>query len=279
MSAESIWEKTFPISEVFTSPQGEGLYAGQLMTFIRFAGCTVGKPFPKTRYLDEKGACVICGAEGVALFRPKDDPQNRPCCEGCCRANGWKFSESLLPIYTEMCTLYDGRTFECDTDYRVKERLTVEEILARVPDKVRTICLTGGEPMMHYLNPLVGAALHRTLAVHLETSGTVPLEKAFPCGDGVRPWTEQQTWITVSPKKGVLDDMIYRANEIKLLVNENFDVAKLPPMIWTHPLVWIQPVNFENEINRENMVRCLEVQQLYTQWRISSQSHKLWGVR
>lgn len=30
------------INEIFSSPQGEGLYAGEKMTFIRFASCTLG---------------------------------------------------------------------------------------------------------------------------------------------------------------------------------------------------------------------------------------------
>ena len=28
-------EKKYPVSEIFTSPQGEGLYAGTLMTFVK----------------------------------------------------------------------------------------------------------------------------------------------------------------------------------------------------------------------------------------------------
>lgn len=35
--------KSYQISEQFMSPQGEGVYAGAIMRFIRFAGCSVGK--------------------------------------------------------------------------------------------------------------------------------------------------------------------------------------------------------------------------------------------
>jgi organic radical activating enzyme len=34
---------SFQIAERFVSPQGEGVYAGTLMGFIRFTGCSVGK--------------------------------------------------------------------------------------------------------------------------------------------------------------------------------------------------------------------------------------------
>lgn len=37
-------EKTYHLSEIFTSVQGEGEWVGQHMTFIRMAGCSVGKP-------------------------------------------------------------------------------------------------------------------------------------------------------------------------------------------------------------------------------------------
>ena len=78
-------EQKYPISEIFTSPQGEGVYAGAMMTFIRLAGCTVGKPFPKEKYQSRK------------------DP-----IEGAHNIPG-------LAVYTEKCTLYDGREFACDT--------------------------------------------------------------------------------------------------------------------------------------------------------------------
>lgn len=35
---------TYPIAELFWSLQGEGLYAGTPIKFIRFAGCSVGRP-------------------------------------------------------------------------------------------------------------------------------------------------------------------------------------------------------------------------------------------
>src|SRR5262245_57089509 len=33
----------FLVAERFTSPEGEGIYTGTMMRFIRFAGCSVGK--------------------------------------------------------------------------------------------------------------------------------------------------------------------------------------------------------------------------------------------
>lgn len=172
----------------------------------------------------------------------------------------------------------------CDTDFRTKEALTVEQILERIPEGVNHICLTGGEPLDHPLEALLQELADREYFVHIETSGTVNLtEKAYPSyrwqdsmsRDGGDGWL----WITVSPKFRVLPEMLNLADEIKLLVDENFDVQKIPTEVLNHHLLFIQPINGEFEISRENMDRCLELQKKYPDWRISSQSHKLWKVR
>lgn len=59
-----------PIAEIFQSPQGEGRWTGTYFTFIRLAGCTVGKPYPK----DQK-------PEGLAVYQ-----------EQCTAWDGTKFA-------------------------------------------------------------------------------------------------------------------------------------------------------------------------------------------
>lgn len=231
-------EKKFPVTEIFTSPQGEGRWTGHLMTFIRLAGCTVGKPFPKERY----------------QVMPDED---------------W----APLPIYTEQCTLYDGRTFECDTDFRVKERLTAKEIAMRV--EAPRVCITGGEPLMHNLNELL-QTLACDVEIHIETSGTKSLKDA-----GIDGFDRsiKKSWISVSPKKGALHEMLVRADEIKLLVDERFDEQEVPNVIYNKKNVYLQPVNYEHEINDDNMKRCIEIQKRHGSWAISTQAHKTWKVR
>lgn len=228
------FEHKYPIAEMFCCPQGEGKWAGQLQNFIRLAGCTVGKRFPKDRY----------------TIMP------------------------ILPMYTEMCTTYDGRTFECDTDYRKKESLTAKEIVKRINLDCKRVCLTGGEPMMHPLLPLIDELHKHGIEVNIETSGTIPLSKNFANFD-----QHCNVWITVSPKFNVLEEMIVRADEIKLLIDEGFDLNKVPISIKSHPLVFVQPINFENALNNENVKRCLALQLEHPNWRISIQLHKVLGCR
>jgi len=239
--------KKYPIAEIFTSPQGEGLYSGTLMTFVRIAGCSVGKP--------------MTGDE---------------------RTHFSNLEQKDLALYREKCTLYDGRTFACDTNFQTSEAITAAEIMSRIPDGVEHMCITGGEPLNHDITDLMEAAYDKVVDVHIETSGTVSLKRSWKefkarhlIGDSVSGWV----WITVSPKKGCLDMMIGLASELKLLVDEDFDISKVPSDWLNKSLVYIQAVNGEHTINRENVNRCLQLQRQYPHLKISNQNHKNWGVR
>lgn len=225
-------ELRYGISEIFDSVQGEGLYAGTPMTFVRFAGCSVGKPLSQKEKAD-----------------------------------------NFLPVYTEQCASWDGRKFYCDTDFRVMERLTVEEIANHLPKNVKRVCFTGGEPLIHDLDLLAIELLSRGVKLHVETSGTVPVVGWMNRGD---------TWLTMSPKVNADPKILACANEIKLLVDEGFSLQKADEMlagIKTEPLIWVQPINGTFQINRENIDRCLKVLAERPQWRLSIQLHKYLNVR
>lgn len=239
----------YPISEIFTSPQGEGQWAGTTMTFIRLAGCSVGKPFPNERKLDEL----------TKVLPPT--------------ANA--FSESIaLPIYTEQCTLYDGRTFACDTDYRVKERLSAEAIRQRIEPGVGHVCITGGEPLIHDLTELF-RALHMQWTIHIETSGTIDIRNKVERHLFQRLRGDNDLWITVSPKFGTLKEMVETADEIKILVDEHFDPNTLPEGVDGHDMVYLQPVNYEHSVNGNNLRLCMEWQKKYPRWKVCVQLHKV----
>lgn len=95
------------------------------------------------------------------------------------------------------------------------------------------VVITGGEPTIHDLQPLVERLNAAQLPVHLETSG------AFPVCDGF-------SWITVSPKwqKLPLPEVIAKASEIKIIVED----ASSPEKWWHHLAgdvkckhVWLHP--------------------------------------
>lgn len=239
--------KKYPIAERFTSLQGEGLYTGTLMYFIRFAGCSVGKK-------------TVAG-EVEKLRVDEKDP---------------------LPIYREKCTLYDGREFLCDTDFRTKEVLTTAQLFADIPEGVEHICLTGGEPLNQPLAEFMLLVTDTDYQVHIETSGTVSIKKSWPeFSDGYLVGNPGGwLWLTVSPKFGVLPEMLEMANEIKLLVDKDFDITKLPEGVMRSlEIVWVQPVNEEWEVYGPNVERCIKLIHEHPTWRMSSQAHKIWRVR
>lgn len=233
---------TYPIAETFLSCQGEGLWTGTRMHFIRFAGCNVGYPFTKV------------------------DRQYLP----------------VLQPYQEKCTDWAGNSFACDTNYRISKKMSVEEILKEVGDTER-VCLTGGEPMMHNLEPLVKALESVRHKIHIETSGTKQVMDLYH-------WVHwSNLWLTVSPKQGYLIETVCSADELKILVDERFDedgfckLLKRCYLQHEYPddgaILWFQPINDEHEIRQDNLQRCLELQKKYPFARISTQMHKIWRVR
>ena len=129
------------------------------------------------------------------------------------------------------------------------ERMSALEVLEEVREAGMSILVvTGGEPTMFDLRPLIDEAHHRVdvdrVAVHLETSGAFPIRGKLD-------------WITLSPKKWKLplEVNIQMADEFKIIVEtpsdidfytkllcaarSDFDVT-MP--IWLHP-EWSQREN------------------------------------
>lgn len=173
----------------------------------------------------------------------------------------------------ETCTLWDGREFVCDTDYRAQEHLTIGEIAAAVPQNRIRVTFTGGEPLMwaERLRPLCEHLESRGNPISVETSGT----RAIP------HWMRDY-WITLAPKIGCTDAAIWRADEIKFLVDDRFapsEAAELVARADPGALVYLQPVNDIHDVNKMHLRRCLDLQKRFPEWRISTQMHKVWNVR
>jgi organic radical activating enzyme len=120
------------------------------------------------------------------------------------------------------------------------QRLPVEMLVAEVKKtKAEFVVITGGEPTIHNLAPLVDALHANNQKVHLETSGAFDIRGDFD-------------WITLSPKrwKLPLTENIQLADEFKVIVDANADViaeyarviGKTERPIWLHP-EWSQHGN------------------------------------
>lgn len=239
---------TYPIAEMFSSLQGEGVFTGTPMRFIRLAGCNVG------RYETP---------ENVPTYYPSD------------QLRIFQTSRSHYAV----CETALAQRFICDTDYRATARLTVEEIIDGV--KEHHICLTGGEPLMHNLDPLIAALIEGGKRVHLETSGTLPINRITPTSDG------SGVWISCSPKKGFLRTNIPFVDEWKFVVGEDFRPEQIEEF-FNYPEgrspriqrpVYLQPYNAITRVAGESVMRVMDVLKTHPEWRLSPQLHKYLGVR
>lgn len=112
---------------------------------------------------------------------------------------------------------------------RATAEALAEEAAAARPEFV---VLTGGEPCIHDLGPLVAALAAKGLPAHLETCGAFPL----PAG---------LAWVTVSPKwaKPPMADVLAAADELKVIVEEPESIGKWEAALggWSCPVVWLHP--------------------------------------
>lgn len=178
------------------------------------------------------------------------------------------------------CTTYDGRQFGCDTDYAKYEQLdlddseAVEKFFSQVWEK--RLVLTGGEPLfqLEAFQRMIQECQIRRITPHVETSGTILLH--IP---------EEQAWIACSPKAGYKEEMLLRANEIKLLVGKDFNFDTVPKVCFDHPLVFVCPINdgatdsYFGKHDQANLDRCMQLIREVPSWRVGVQLHKLLGVR
>jgi 7-carboxy-7-deazaguanine synthase len=126
--------------------------------------------------------------------------------------------------------------------------------------------ITGGEPLLHDLDPLTAALRKKKLNVHIETSGSSPLSGYLD-------------WITLSPKrfKEPLDEIFPYVDELKVVVLTNKDLewaennaAKCPE--YTRLLLqpeWETPASVE---------LIIEYVKKNPEWGISLQTHKFMNI-
>lgn len=143
------------------------------------------------------------------------------------------------------------------------------EQLAEWAKDVKHVCLTGGEPLDQDLEPFW--RWHQK--VHIETSGTVFY--GIP----------SHVYVCVSPKPGYREDMIERADEVKVIVPGLGNGKGWPnvaqAVTWADrgKLVFLQPRNARWEVDFNNLRVCEELVRQHPNLRLSTQLHKILKVR
>jgi 7-carboxy-7-deazaguanine synthase len=149
-----------------------------------------------------------------------------------------------------------------DKDAHPKRQITelVEDAL-KYPARLAVI--TGGEPLMHNLDPLTTALKKAGFRTHIETSGSSPISGSWD-------------WITFSPKKfkAPLPEVTILADELKVVVFHSSDIKwAMEHAKATKPgcKLMLQP-----EWSKRDKITPLIIDHIkaHPEWSISLQTHK-----
>ena len=190
---------------------------------------------------------------------------------------GLRSGEPTIFIRLTGCNL---RCAFCDTKYswqggksysvdKVIE--TVGQIRKRFP--ADWACLTGGEPLLQDVEPLVKKLKKECYKIHIETNGTV-----------YRPF--RVDWLTLSPKPetyGFAPEFSAKANEVKLVVSKELTLEVIQNLRGKIPVK--TPILLQPQSNRKwsiDMGMKLLKQTLnlgLKNIKISVQIHKIYGLK
>jgi len=136
------------------------------------------------------------------------------------------------PVHCPWCD--SAGTWHPDYIPEKVERIPVEELAENAAStQAEFVVVTGGEPTIHDLSPLVEALQERQIPVHLETSGSFPIKGDFD-------------WVTLSPKRWKLPrpENLELASEFKVIVDREsaieeycygLELGSYRKQIWLHP--------------------------------------------
>lgn len=142
--------------------------------------------------------------------------------------------------------------------------VSIDQIVAKVvASGVQMAVVTGGEPLMHQLDPLTDQLRAAGIRTHIETSGSQPLSGSWD-------------WICLSPKKfkAPLEELIKEAHELKVVVFNKSDFAwaeKFAAQVSPACLLYLQPEWSKSE---EMTPLIIDYIKQHPRWALSLQTHK-----
>ncbi len=185
------------------------------------------------------------------------------------QGEGYHTGKPAYFIRTAGC---DVNCWWCDVSESWEESnhpvVPVEEIVDHAKSSgAKLAVVTGGEPLLHNLNPLTKKLKEAGLNVHIETSGSSPLSGHLD-------------WITLSPKrfKEPLEEIFPFVNELKVVVLTNKDLEwaeKNATKCTDSTHLFLQP-EWSRESSRKLIVDYVKK---HPEWQISIQTHKHLGLR
>ena len=132
---------------------------------------------------------------------------------------------------------------------------------------VKTVVITGGEPLMWNMEYLTKQLVKNNIQVHLETSGAYPLSGSF-------------NWICLSPKKTMkpLSSIYSLTNELKIIISNKNDfkwAMKFNKNVNSKCKLYLQP-----EWSKKDSILPIIIDFVTKnpQWTISLQAHKYMNI-
>jgi len=168
----------------------------------------------------------------------------------------------------------------CDTSYAWEggRKIRLEAILSNIvgiKDKYKAdwVSITGGEPLLQDLKPLVESLKKAGFKIQIETNGTKPI-------------TFKVDWLTVSPKPPDFfstRSCQQRATEVKLVVTKKLRLAEVEKVRTNFPAkvpLWLQPQSTEAWSYRQAWRLFQQAARTgLKNIRLGSQLHKLYGLK
>ena len=143
-------------------------------------------------------------------------------------------------------------------------QFSIDEIVnAALSHPSKIAIVTGGEPLLHALDPLTTALKTAGFQTHIETSGSSPL-------------SGQWDWICLSPKKFKfpLEESVASASELKVVVFNKSDIEwaeSFEKKVSPNCKLYLQP-----EWDKADTMTPLSIDYIkaHPQWELSAQLHK-----
>jgi 7-carboxy-7-deazaguanine synthase len=145
---------------------------------------------------------------------------------------------------------------------------TIDQIVEQInATPAQMVVITGGEPFMYDLEPLIDSLHQNGYEVNIETSGAYPV-------------SGHPDWICVSPKKfkAPLPDVLPLAHELKVVVFNNSDfewAEKHAALVSPYCRLYLQP---EWSRSAEITPLIIEYIKQHPKWEFSLQMHKYINV-
>ena len=167
----------------------------------------------------------------------------------------------------------------CDTDYSFAERVTDHEIVSQVIDAktaaTKWVWLTGGEPAIHGLQPLIDGLHRQGLSVAIATSGVRRISWGSSLGYcdflSVSPHDLGSTWVQ---RSGTQLNIVPGLNGLSL---DDVEAADRRNDFGDFLYKWITPV-WDARIGPMNTGDCIAFVKRRPGWKLGVQAHKVWGV-